>query len=188
MVKTIPHTSKELWGLLDYDPDTGSLTWKPRGVGTRTGRTWDARYAGKEAGTKLTQVKGGAPHQIRVLIESKRYGAHRLIWKMMTGEEPPRFIDHKNGNPWDNRWENLAAGDDGRNQRNRSPISRGRPPGVHFVKARGRWLAYGRERGRVVSLGYYRPEDYDLACMEAMEFRVGQGYSKRHWSPWQGGN
>lgn len=190
MTKSIPYTSKELWELLDYDPATGALTWKPRGVDTREGRSWDARYAGKEAGWKVTEAKarGGAPHQIRVGIENKYYGAHRLIWKMMAGEEPPRIIDHKNGDPWDNRWGNLADGDDGRNHKNRKPTSMDRPPGVRFHKARGCWEAYGSEQGEHIILGYYEPEDYDLACMEAMEYRAERGYSKRHWSPWQGGN
>lgn len=188
MAKAIPHTSEELWALLDYDPETGVLTWKPRGVDTRAGRSWNTRFAGKEAGAKMTRAEGGTHHQIQVAVENRLYGAHRLIWKMMTGEEPPRVIDHKSGDPWDNRWKNLADGSGGRNQKNQRSITMDHPPGVCFDKARGLWRVYGIERGGQIYLGHYEPEDFDLACMEAMEFRAERGFSKRHWSPMQGGN
>jgi hypothetical protein len=44
---------------------------------------------------------------IRVRIDGVVYDAHRIIWKMMTGEEPTETIDHRNGNPGDNRWSEL---------------------------------------------------------------------------------
>jgi hypothetical protein len=33
--------------------------------------------------------------------------AHRVIWKIMTGREPPPVVDHKDRDGQNNRWENL---------------------------------------------------------------------------------
>ena len=43
----------------------------------------------------------------RVTVNGIKLLAHRVIWKLMTGEEPKGVIDHINNNPSDNRWENL---------------------------------------------------------------------------------
>lgn len=60
------------------------------------------------AGGRRTNSKG-VPSQCRVTIgKSKIYSVHRIIWEMFYGDiQKGMVIDHINGDPWDNRIENL---------------------------------------------------------------------------------
>lgn len=53
---------------------------------------------------------GRVDHDGYVIIpfRGKRYPAHRLAWRMVTGEWPSRRVRHLNGLRFDNRWSNLA--------------------------------------------------------------------------------
>lgn len=53
---------------------------------------------------KGTRPKGG---RVYITIDEIRYGAHDLAWLWMTGEWPTTAIEHINGDPSDNRWQNL---------------------------------------------------------------------------------
>lgn len=84
---------------LDYDPETGVFTWKwTRGRATE----------GEVAGTKNWNNAKKGPC-IMIGLEHKRYPAHRLAVLYMTGEWPDTFVEHKNGDRCDNRWENLVV-------------------------------------------------------------------------------
>jgi hypothetical protein len=80
--------------LLEYDPDTGLLRWK-------VSRGCDRE--GKVAGWKDDEG------YIRVEIYRKVYKTHRIIWKMIYGEDPEvnKVIDHINQVKDDNRLCNL---------------------------------------------------------------------------------
>lgn len=90
---------------LDYDPESGDLTWAYGRGGVSKG---------KRAG-HLNKKQG----MWQVMLERRSYLAHRLIWKLMTGEDPPSLIDHINHDPSDNRWENLRAATSGQNNQNK---------------------------------------------------------------------
>lgn len=102
-----------------YEPETGILRWNPRPLSHFDNEWrftwWNVRFAGKEAGSKQRGV-GGHPSCIRVKLqtspeeESVHYVAHRIVLAL-TGKEVPdgMVIDHKNGNPWDNRLDNLEV-------------------------------------------------------------------------------
>lgn len=85
---------EELKGLLRYDPMTGNFT---RLVTT-------APHKGRAG-----DLAGTINHFGHVVITLRcvRYRAHRLAWLYMTSEWPSGEIDHRNGIPSDNRWENL---------------------------------------------------------------------------------
>lgn len=85
-------TAEQLQGVLHYEPSTGNFTWKTTIKG--------AMNAGDIAGhcTRGYVVIG---------VKGRLYRAHRLAWLYMTGEWPSGHVDHINGNPSDNRWENL---------------------------------------------------------------------------------
>lgn len=75
-----------------YDPNTGHLYWK---------KGKDGRQLHKPAGhADRTGYR-------RVMINYKMYLAHRLIWLLHYGEWPKQHIDHIDGNPGNNRLENL---------------------------------------------------------------------------------
>jgi hypothetical protein len=78
--------------LLEYNPDTGVLRWRVNRGG----------HEGKVAGSKDGRY-------IRVEIMRKKYRAHRIIWKMVYGNDPDvdKVIDHINQVRDDNRLCNL---------------------------------------------------------------------------------
>lgn len=89
--------------LLHYDPDTGVFTCrKTRG--------------NMPAGSIVGNVKQDG--YLGFCLNRKHYRAHRLAWLYMTGEWPEVLIDHKNGNPLDNRFENLREASHSENCQN----------------------------------------------------------------------
>jgi hypothetical protein len=93
--------AEELHALFNYDPLTGSLTWKERPPTSRANKVHNVRDAGKEVGA----TDSWGHRQVRV--EGKLRAVHRVIWKMKTGKDPVEQIDHINGVRDDNRWANL---------------------------------------------------------------------------------
>ncbi len=112
---------------LDYDPITGSLEWKRRAQKhfstLNSWSVWNSRFAGKEAGSKRTG-KRGERRNIAVNFHAGTkvsvYTAHSLIFAIMGTLVPDdKIIDHRNTDPFDNRWENLRLVDDTQSACNR---------------------------------------------------------------------
>lgn len=91
---------------------------------------------GQEAGA----LSGRGYRNIR--IEGKYYLAHRLIWKLLYGEDPEE-IDHINGNRSDNRITNLRSVCHYENMRNRKRGSDNTSGvmGVSWHKVNSKWRA-----------------------------------------------
>jgi hypothetical protein len=117
-------TAALLRQLLDYNPETGDLIWRTREIthfahhtparAIWTMKSWNSGNAGKLAGR--TGVEGYRTLKISPWGEMQ---AHRVIWCIYTGDWPQCVIDHINGNPGDNRIENLRDVSQVGNQRNR---------------------------------------------------------------------
>lgn len=92
-VKQLPSLDR-LRHLFDYDGKTGLLTRRvSTSANARQGDTVGSRH---NAGYLQLQLDG------------KKYLVHRIIWKLVTGEDPREFeVDHRNGDRSDNRWTNL---------------------------------------------------------------------------------
>lgn len=127
--------------ILDYDPETGVLTWRERTTPSQRG----GQYAvGKPAGSRK---KG----QIMIGIRDQRYCAHRLAWLWMTGEWPLE-IDHVNRDPFDNRWFNLREATRSQNNVNRKATVPFR--GVRRTRG-GKWQARIKYQGKERHLGHF---------------------------------
>jgi len=99
-------------------------------------------------------------------FHSQQYLAHRVAWFLQKGEWPAA-IDHINGNPSDNRWENLRLTNESENALNgRTPLNNtsGRK-GVCWVPEANKWRAYFRRE----SLGYFRTKERAIAAREKAE-------------------
>ena len=81
-------TAERLRQLLDYSPETGLFYWRVKRGSVA---------AGTEAGT----WHGNGYRKIH--IDGVPHLAHRLAWLYVHGEHPTGEIDHRNGNPADNR-------------------------------------------------------------------------------------
>lgn len=110
---------KELLRQLRYFPREGVLVW-------RTGRN-----KGKLAGSCESVGK------LSLWVNGKHYAVHRLIWKMIHGAEPP-VVDHKDGNGYNNRRNNLRGAGYSENNQNRRPIKRRLP----------KWVFVGNRKDR----------------------------------------
>lgn len=167
--------------LLDYSPETGLLVWRElapadfrqgaRGPDTAA-KIWNRVNAGRPA---LSTPKangylcGGLDYQ--QLLQ------HRVIWKWMTGEEPDN-IDHINGNPADNRWQNLRSVSRHINMRNmkKSAANRSGVTGVGFHD--GRWVASHTVAGKTRHLGKFGDKESAIAARQRWE--NGQGFHPAH--------
>ena len=92
-----------------------------------------------------------------IYFHGRTWLAHRLIWKWMTGKDPP-IIDHINRIRIDNRWSNLRIVDSTQNTHNRSLSTRNTTgvKGVIFIPARKRYRAQLAAHGRIIWFKHFR--------------------------------
>jgi hypothetical protein len=134
-------TPDELRKLLSYDPETGGLRWRvdvARNV-----------FAGNVAG------KPGKKKYLQVCVRRKYMLAHRVAWAIVYGDWPKNLIDHKNGDPHDNRLSNLREATYSQNSANR-PTPRTCRSGVKGVRFRKRrWEVNIEKDGAAVCVGRF---------------------------------
>jgi hypothetical protein len=106
----------------------------------------------------------------RISLNHKEYPAHRLIFLMHHGYIPA-VIDHINGNPLDNKIENLREATDQTNQYNRK-ISKNNSSGCKNVSwnAKGNYWQIHIKANKKVKSWYVK--DFELAELIAKEART----------------
>lgn len=162
--KPLP-TQQYLRECFDYDLSTGVLTWRvrPRAhfTSTRSWRTTNTRYAGKEAGLALSQ----GHRQLR--LDGCLYRSARVIWKWVAGQDPIAQVDHVNVDPADDRWSNLRLANQAQNGAN-APKRRNNKTGFRgvYFGPRGRYVAAVRFQGKRYYAGSTRTaaEAHQLYC------------------------
>ena len=98
----------------------------------------------------------------------------------MTGRWPTE-IDHANGRPGDNRWDNLLDRDHSANMRN-GALRRDNTSGFPGIRVRsGRWRAEITVAGRRHHLGCFATIEAAIAARDAAERR--NGFSLGHGRP-----
>jgi hypothetical protein len=160
-MKNKPLPNQEyLNSILSYDKDTGVLTWKERNFKSALANGWNKRYAGK----KLTTVSSEG--YIFVTIDSSKYLAHRIIWKMITGNDV-LIVDHINRNRIDNRLCNLREASTSLSMHNKKHKSCRLPQGVQPNGQR--FMARISHKCKTIHLGTYAtPEEAsEVYCLVA---------------------
>jgi hypothetical protein len=173
--KTLPDATY-LRECLNYNPETGVLTWRHRPrehfKSEHVWRVWTSNFAGKTAGSRSDRY-------VRVILTGWHHAyAHRIIWKMQTGIDPLHQIDHINLDKLDNRWGNLRQATHYDNMRNRPGWSgRDLPKGV--VRYKKRFLASMTIPGRgTVCLGSFKtPEEAHACYCAAAQERDGEFFN-----------
>ena len=156
-MKQLP-SQEALRGLFSYDPDTGYLT----NLFTRNSRAVKGRRAGNLMSTGYRRIR----------LDGAEYSEHRLIWKLVNGEDPDT-IDHINADRSDNRLCNLRNCTAAENNRFAAAKRHDLPLGVKQLKEKGkvynRYMARATLDGKRVYLGTYdTPEQAHQAYLEAI--------------------
>lgn len=140
---------------LIYDKETGSVTWKIRPLhhfkNAHGMNTFNSQHAGRIAGGMLND------RYLAVHLSGKYYLLHRVIWKLVTGNDPVDKIDHKDRAKLNNKWANLREATQQQNVCNRglSSINKTGFKGVSWDKSRGKFFACIQENGKTVALGRF---------------------------------
>jgi hypothetical protein len=150
-------TLEYLQECFEYNADTGELFWKIRPLyhfyNNKTEmKRWNSRYAGKIAG-RLNKEN----EYMELNIEGKIYKVHRIIWKLLKKEEPPRIIDHIDCNRSNNKIENLRKASKSENNVNviKSTNNKWGFTGVQYDNRKNKFLATIRYKNKTYFLGYY---------------------------------
>jgi hypothetical protein len=154
-------TRARLRALLHYDRQTGEFRWINR-MSPRAG-------AGHLAGTLI-------PGGYRVIaIHGRNYRAHRLAWLYVTGKWRSQIIDHRDGDPSNNRWKNLRRATRSQNCANRR-VPRNNSCGLKGVSHDGwSWRATIHKQGRRHYLGSFStPEAAHAAYAKAARKLFGE--------------
>ena len=128
--------------LLNYNPETGELTWNK----TVSSRAVKGSVAGSDKGNGYKRIK----------INNKSILAHRFVWFIHHGELP-HIIDHIDGNPSNNRIENLRQCSQSENGINRTKQKNNKSgfKGVSRVTKRNKWKAKIGHKGKAIHLGLF---------------------------------
>ncbi len=136
-------TAERARELLDYNPETGTFTWR---VGRGNAR------AGSRAGYKRPDG------YVFISVDGKNYYAHRLAWLMTHGVWPTSDTDHINGVTGDNRISNLREASRALNLQNQRVPSANNTSGylgVSFDSNRQSFNAKISIQGKGLNLGYF---------------------------------
>lgn len=131
--------------LFVIDRETGDLVWA------------------KQCGTVRRGAVAGAINADgyrRASVDGQLFMVHRLVWKILSGEEPPETLDHWDGNTLNNRFENLRTATASGNALNSKvrKDNKTNVKGVCFERQSGKWRAYLYVLGKQIRLGRFATE------------------------------
>lgn len=142
-----------------YNPITGTLTWI-NAQGPRKSFLMEKKEAGSFGHRRSRNVK----------LHDKSYRIHRVIWAIVHGKWPKDQIDHINGDPSDNRIENLRVVSNRENCSNRYIHRHGHLVGTHLRKDTGKWTSKITIGKKVLNLGcYLTAQEAHLAYKKALD-------------------
>jgi len=124
----------------------------------------DLRFKKKVRGKEVDGLVGSqCPRGYRyTAVLGRRHLVHRIIYFMLTGEEP-ECVDHIDGNPGNNEINNLRAATKSENCFNKQNH---RGIGVR-LHAQGKYEAYATDDKKFKSLGYFHRKEDAIRAREA---------------------
>lgn len=160
-----------------YDPETGALQYRKKKNFKRLSSEQAGRIVIGCSGIKYRHVTVEYPTG-----PSQQICAHRVAWKLETGQEPPDEIDHFDGDGLNNAFLNLRDGTGCNNARN-SAMNKNNTSGYNGVVAikGGRYLARLKCGGEDIYIGRFK--DIHEAGKAARNTRLKKGFTKRHGLP-----
>lgn len=164
MTRKILPDVETLRQLLDYNPETGILTWKARDEticpDDRVRKSFNTQFAGKIAGSVRSSDR---LHYYEIQISPfGKFFSHRIAWKMHYGEEPPEIMDHVDGNGLNNKINNIRCATKFQNGWNAQKSSRNKSgyKGVSFNTEKNKWRAAIHVNNKTRLIGYFStPEE-----------------------------
>lgn len=166
--------------LFDYDPLIGIAIWKSRAPSDfdcknpiSQAKRWNSQNSGK-------QVGGMVGDYIGCRLNGKLYRFHRLAWLWFYGEWPVHPIDHINGDPADNRIDNLRLATPLENMRNmkKSKANLSGHVGVSWKPSAKLWQARIKVKHKSIHLGYFKENGPAIEARKLAELEFG--FTGRH--------
>jgi hypothetical protein len=158
-------TRARLHDVLDYDSKTGEFRWRKR----------------MSRSTRIGDIAGTLDRDgyRKIALRGRQYRAHQLAWLYMTGKWCPAVIDHRDGNPANNRWSNLRRATVSQNNANRR-VHRNNKCGFKGVVRNhiGRWCAAIYKNGRRYHLGSFATPEAAHAAYVAAARKLFGGFAR----------
>lgn len=138
-------TQRRLKDVLHYDPETGAFTWRVM--------TSNRVKVGDAAGCTF---QTGNYRGLCIGVDGAVYAAGRLAWLYVHGAWPVE-VDHRDGNPLNNRQDNLRECTHAQNQKNvpRPSHNTSGFKGVYWCKQSQKWRARIAIDGKCKHLGLF---------------------------------
>jgi hypothetical protein len=150
---------------LAYDPETGQYIWLPQTPdrfrrGERDCKVWNKRFAGKPAGAS-------SHGYVSIMLDGRLYLGHRLAWLIIYGEPVPTELDHRDGDPSNNRISNIRAASSSNNRAN-SRRSKKYTAGVKGIRFKfGKYYARIMHNKKEIHLGHFDTLEEAIAARRA---------------------
>lgn len=157
----------------EYVPETGDLI--------RNTAIWQSKSGikGRKSEKPFIHRAGSGKRYYRIGFKNKYVYAHRIIWVLMTGEQP-KHIDHIDGDGLNNKWQNLRSVSQAENMKNqrlhRTNVSG--IGGISYRKDRGSWRVRIGNKGRVVTVGTF--DSFEQAVIARNQAYSDNGYLENH--------
>jgi hypothetical protein len=178
MKKRLP-SQKYLLNRFKYYPKTGNLCWKKKklrsGYYHRYDKTWNTRYAGTIVGTPNSEGR----REVELDYQNRQVAC--IIFKMLYNKEPPE-VEHKDGNPGNNKEKNLRSANHRKNMHNQK-LRRDNTSGIKGIRLFNRntlwfWRGEIEYKGKTFYTKqfnlekYYKPKRLVIKAMKKLRNKL----------------